>query len=571
MSGKTEQMQLSVTVWANRSPLISLLVAIETAILGPLLVLAEWRVEPGTEWSEELRVWDPAPELNLSLGWIGERNAKNEAEGEGDLTWSDEQGPVSIYSGEMVAGKRQGDGTWHHRSGSKYVGSWMNNLKEGAGEYWLKNGDYYKGSFRGDKLEGDGLYVFADGAVYQGNFEGGNKQGSGTMTFPDGRIHQSIWEKDQDTNPPPPPSEPYLVLGTDPQVYALNGKVFNTQDAENSENDLNNVLTYRGRWTGKDFVINPDWPYWTTWSSGGPVGGLGHFYLGVHPVFLELRVYNPGQEKLSIASAEVEVQTSTPDMQPILEIGSLDYTRNIEISSFSARDVESVEVSYNLLPPGTSPKFGSYQFKETIPPFSGSVCFSIESSLQTVGIDTSLINEWEAAAADLQSANVPFEIGEARKKALLGKIRASMGKMKAFAKDSEHVVELEARFVGEMTVAWTDHGGTKQTTKVKVDFTKSFFTSGDEGGAGGPSSGRYDILLETDGSDYVRPFPYKRALEPGANDRFVLTIASNESSLQNFRVRLVTTDGREIISPPCRLQFLVPRGHDWNTGLQVLP
>lgn len=568
-------MQSSVTMWARRGLLTSALVAAVAATSSFSLALAEWRVEPATEWSEELRVWDPAPELNLSLLWIGGRNAKNEAEGEGVLTWSDKQGPVSIYSGEMVAGKRQGEGTWYHRSGSKYVGSWMNNLKEGTGEYWLKNGDYYKGGFRGDKLEGDGMYVFADGSVYQGNFEGGNKQGSGTMTFPDGRIHRSIWEKDQDTNPPPPPSEPYLVLGTDPQVYALNGKVFNTQDPKISENTKDNVLTYRGRWTGKDFVISPDWPYWIMWNSGGPVGGLGNFDLGVHPVFLELRVYNPGQEKLSIASAEVEVQTSTPDRQPILEIGSSDYTRNIEIKSFYARDVESVEVSYNLLPQGASPKFGSYQFKATIPPFAGKTFFSIESALQSLGIDMSLISEWEAAksqrVADLQSGKVPFEILEARSKALLEKIRASMGKMKAFAVDSEHAVRLEARFVGEMAVAWADHSGAKQTTKVKVDFPKSFFVSGDEGGAGGPSSGRYDILLETDGSDYVRPFPYKRALEPGANDRFVLTIASNESSFQNFKVRLVTTDGREIISPPCRLQFLVPGGYDWNTGLRVLP
>ena len=82
----------------------------------------------------------------------------------------------------------------------------------------------------------------------------------------------------------------------------------------------------------------------------------------------------------------------------------------------------------------------------------------------------------------------------------------------------------------------------------------------------GPSSGNYQVMLDTNGSNYTRPFAYKRTLASGANDRFGIKLASRESSYQKFRVRLTTTDGAEILSPPCELRFLVQGGYNWETG-----
>ena len=85
---------------------------------------------------------------------------------------------------------------------------------------------------------------------------------------------------------------------------------------------------------------------------------------------------------------------------------------------------------------------------------------------------------------------------------------------------------------------------------------------------GGPS-GKYDVLLETESKDYVVPFAYKRTIDPGANDRFTLQIASEVSTYQRFRIRLTTADGREIISPRCRMHFLVPRKFSWKDGYVI--
>jgi len=540
-------------------------------------VHATWNVQPATEWSEELRVWDPAPELNLAFSWTGPRNGNKEAEGEGRLVWhhgfiQDVDSIVSIYTGFIKGGKREGRGVWYHRSGSKYAGEWKNNLKDGLGEYWLKNGDYYQGPFRQDKLHGSGRYVFTDGSVYEGPFVEGFKEGAGTLTLPDGRIHKSSWTKDVDVNPPTPPSAPYVVLGIDNSKYAFDAGVLFSGEGGGAHEDH---LTYRGHWEGEFFSIVPDWLYWTLWKNGGPIGGLGNFGLGVYPVFLELRIYNPSREKLTISSAEIEVRKSSPDAEPILEIGASDASRIVEIVNLYPRAVNSIELSYNLVPNNGLPGTLNYKFKESIGTFNHRTTFSIDNSLNKLGVDVQLIKQWEAEKnnifTDQQNDAADYEIILARKEALLAKIRTGLDSVKQFAEQDEHNVRLELRLVGEMKVLWTDHDGSRQTTSVKVDFPKVFFVADDEGGAGGPASGQYDILLETVGDNYVRPFSYKRTLAPGENDRFVVTLASNESSYQEFRVRLVTTDGREIDSPPCLLHFLVPGGHDWQRGFRVLP
>jgi hypothetical protein len=105
---------------------------------------------------------------------------------------------------------------------------------------------------------------------------------------------------------------------------------------------------------------------------------------------------------------------------------------------------------------------------------------------------------------------------------------------------------------------------------VKFQFLKTFIpVPMGEGAVEGVPSGKYDVLLESEGKDYVVPFAYKRTVAPGANDRFTLQIASEVSTYQQFRIRLTTADGREIISPRCRVHFLVPRKFSWKEGYVI--
>ena len=288
-------------------------------------------------------------------------NARHEADGYGVLDWQ----ANLVYTGEMKSGRRHGTGVALHRSGSKYSGQWSENLKEGKGEYWYSNGDYYSGSFHNDLMHGPGRYVSADGTVFEGTFVADERDGSGVVIYPDGRRYSSTWSAGKDINPAgaPASAKPYLMLGVDARRYALDGDIA-TRDERSQAGDL----TYRGRFTAGDFVIESDWPYWVAWSKGGPVivtgdGEFTGFDVGVFPVFLDIRIFNPGREKLVIHKAEIVVEESVPDFEPILGLHDASYMHGgvtCGIVNFGLGRVEDCEVAFNILPGGAEPKFESY-------------------------------------------------------------------------------------------------------------------------------------------------------------------------------------------------------------------
>ena len=502
----------------------------------------------------------------MDFSWSGKVNARHEAEGYGVLEWSEPAGlqpkPVLVYIGEMRSGRRHGPGVSLHRSGSKYSGQWSENLKEGKGEYWYSNGDHYAGWFHNDLMHGPGRYVSADGTVFEGTFVSDVRDGPGIVIFPDGRRYASTWSAGKDINPAgaPVPAKPYMIIGVDVRRYALDGKILSRDFGRGDES----YLTYRGRLADGDFVIEPDWAYWIAWSKGGPVTDVAtDFVVGVFPVFLDIRVFNPSKEKLSIRRAEALVKESFPDREPILRLhdGSVAGGVTCEIVNFGLNRVDECEVAFNILPPEMEPKFESYQFIEKLEPFSDRATFTLARAIDALGIDAAAIAAMEHIGDDAWQESIPDRaIREMRK--IPGFVRSE--------KWDKSLVSASGLIAGEVRIAWMDHLGSKQTKHVKFQFLKSFIPLpiGEMAVEGAPS-GKYDLFLETEGKDYVLPFAYKRTIAPGTNDRFTLQIASEVSTYQRFRVRLTTADGREIISPPCRMHFLVPRQFSWKEGYVI--
>jgi hypothetical protein len=518
---------------------------------------ADWKVHPRDNYSEEVRVWAAPKESGLDFSWSGKVNARHEAEGYGVLEWFEgrsDQLKSLVYTGEMKAGRRHGTGVLLYRSGSKYSGQWSENVKEGKGEYWYSNGDYYAGLFHNDLMHGPGRYVSADGTVFEGTFAADERDGPGVVIYPDGRRYASTWLAGKDTNAAgaPAPGKPYVTLGVDVRRYALDGKIL-SQDLESGigvGRGDESYLTYRGRLTHGDFVIEPDWTYWVAWSKGGPVlsddNTAGDFDMGVYPVFLDIRVFNPAQEKLAISRAEAVVEESFPDLEPILRLQDASQYGGVtcEIVNFSASRVEDCEVAFNILAPDATPKFENYQFVEKVESFSERATFSLARAMNALGMDADAIAALETRHGDSDDT-------------LTRRARRGLGSFSDF----EYVL-----IAGEVRIAWTDHLGSTQTKRVKFQFRKCLCRSMAELASGGPPSGKYDVQLETEGKNYVVPFAYKRTIAPGMNDRFTLQLASEVSTYQSFRIRLTTADGREIISPRCRMHFLVPRKFSWKEG-----
>ncbi|MGA7395438.1 MAG: hypothetical protein WBL40_10150 [Terrimicrobiaceae bacterium] len=537
------------------------------AFAGPLeSAHADWKMHPATEYDEEVRVWAAPKEMALDFSWSGKVNSRHEAEGYGILEWADLKDgrkPTSVYTGEMKAGRRDGFGVSLHRSGSKYSGQWRNNVKEGKGEYWYANGDYYSGEFSNDRMHGPGRYVSAGGTVFEGTFSADEREGPGVVIYPDGHRYTSTWSAGKDINPAGAPvlAKPYMLLGVDVRRYALDGQIFS--EGIGSGDEL--YLTYRGRQTDGDFVIEPDWQYWVAWSKGGPVvtrdDASGDFDLGVLPVFLDVRVFNPGRESLAIRRAEAVVEESFPDLEPILRLqdasaGSGGVT--CEIVNFGSSRVDDCEIAFNILPPDAEPEFANYQFVEKLGSFSERATFSLARAMEALGIDSDAI----AAVEQL-------DYDDPSRESVALRARQEILKFPKFVESAKAIFSASGLIAGEIRLVWTDHLGSQQTKRVKFLLNKRFCLFWAEGGAGGPPSGSYDLHLESEGSDYVVPFAYKRTIAPGANDRFTLQVASEVSTYQNFYIRLTTADGREIISPRCRTHFLVPRNFSWKEGYVI--
>jgi hypothetical protein len=307
-----------------------------------------------------------------------------------------------------------------------------------------------------------------------------------------------------------------------------------------------------------------DWPYWKDWQKGGPVT-LDAGDWAFHPAYVQVRVFNPRAEKLSITSAEIVVEESYPDLKPILVIGEESIGTEEEDTNVTASilnegwgKVEDCEVRFNILEPAAEPKITDYRFTAKVGTFTEQAKFKLAPAMKELGMDPDLLTRvWRLSTeGTYDPKNVPRALGPlatASNRDEQGRIIGSSGLI-----------------AGEVSFLWTDHRGEKHKEGVKFYYTKIFYEFGVEQGAGGPENGRYDVLLPIKGKEYVKRIPYKQVLEPGANDRITLSIASSQSAVHVFRVRFRTSDGGELISRPCRLHFIIPRGAEMEGKDQSL-
>ena len=84
----------------------------------------------------------------------------------------------SIYHGDIIKYKIEGNGTQVYQNSEKYIGEFKgilnlrkDNKENGYGEYYFNNGDVYKGNWLNDKKNSNGKFFFNNGDIYEGEFE----------------------------------------------------------------------------------------------------------------------------------------------------------------------------------------------------------------------------------------------------------------------------------------------------------------------------------------------------------------------------------------------------------------
>mmetsp|Transcript_61343 Transcript_61343/g.146109 ORF Transcript_61343/g.146109 Transcript_61343/m.146109 type:complete len:222 (-) Transcript_61343:52-717(-) len=155
------------------------------------------------------------------------------AESNGPTTKVYEDG--SVYTGQLVDGKRHGEGTWR-KDAQMYEGQWEDDKHHGRGsQTWgdgrsyegnferghfsgygrmvwqLKKGQLtYEGQYKGDLKHGRGKFTWADGRVYDGEWQSGKRHGTGVYTNASKEQKTGLWKEDQFEGwiTPPPDNAP---------------------------------------------------------------------------------------------------------------------------------------------------------------------------------------------------------------------------------------------------------------------------------------------------------------------------------------------------------------------------
>ncbi|MBO5477770.1 MAG: hypothetical protein J6A15_08475 [Clostridia bacterium] len=94
------------------------------------------------------------------------------------------------YTGNVVDGKRQGEGKYVWDDGTIYEGTFENNTISGTGKLTSPTGDVYEGEFKLGKKNGKGKYTFNNGDVYEGDFLDDYMSGNGKYIFSSGDIYE---------------------------------------------------------------------------------------------------------------------------------------------------------------------------------------------------------------------------------------------------------------------------------------------------------------------------------------------------------------------------------------------
>jgi hypothetical protein len=97
----------------------------------------------------------------------------------------------TMYSGEWMDGKRNGEGIQKYRNNSErdfYKGSWKNDFEEGEGFLIYRNGDRYQGSLFKGLRHGKGCLAYGennenDRLSFDGEWKEDNISGNGTLKW----------------------------------------------------------------------------------------------------------------------------------------------------------------------------------------------------------------------------------------------------------------------------------------------------------------------------------------------------------------------------------------------------
>lgn len=114
---------------------------------------------------------------------------------EGEINYSD----GSRYEGDVVNGKREGNGTIYFKDGSWTKGVWYDDIQQGPGETHYPDGNILTGFWLDDVITGSVLYVRADGSSSRYIYRNGEANGLSVTVDKNGKISAAVYENHKKT------------------------------------------------------------------------------------------------------------------------------------------------------------------------------------------------------------------------------------------------------------------------------------------------------------------------------------------------------------------------------------
>ena len=98
-----------------------------------------------------------------------------------------------VYEGDWMDDKMHGKGVILNRMGGKYEGDWMDGKRHGKGLYKYPDGGKYEGDWMDNRMHGKGKMTYENGDEYVGDIIDGYRDGKGTMTYENGNVYEGDW------------------------------------------------------------------------------------------------------------------------------------------------------------------------------------------------------------------------------------------------------------------------------------------------------------------------------------------------------------------------------------------
>lgn len=320
----------------------------------------------------------------------------------------------------------------------------------------------------------------------------------------------------------------------------------------NQEGDIKYILKKEHG----QFIINPYNDYLLLLQSGGLIGPLDYYWTPFDFQFptLDFKVINNSSKTIFFTKAIVSVATSKPDSFPIL-IMHTGYEMDFPIENIGWGKVYNCNVKFNLVTPDKPSDFNNgFKFEMNIGDF---LTYSDKTSLskyfENLGVNTKIIlNKYSSATFGGGEDSYTIIDDNGHEKTLTGKeydkrINNALGPFKSGV----------AKMYGEISYEGINASGKLMKEKLRFE---NEINLGEPGvGAPAPPSFVYDLMLESNKTNYKKEIPVSQAIKPNEFDRFDIKIAAPISSRHQFNVTLFYNDNRKFTIPNLSLNYFMSR------------